>query len=123
MSTVYPVALTFLKGFTGAAPAKPLTLVVLSEMHAMSNVTNDKPEPVRADDDAADLRRIAVTYVDEAFATGRHEGLDSDSLAHAALFAAFRDLVSTYGEDATAVFAETLPGKIKAGAYSVCTRH
>ena len=89
----------------------------------MSNAMNDNPEPVRADDDAADLRRIAVTYVDEAFATGRHEGLDSDSLAHAALFAAFRDLVATYGEDATAVFAESLPAKIKSGAYSICTRH
>lgn len=89
----------------------------------MSEVANDKPEPVRADDDAADLRRIAVTYVDEAFATGRHEGLDGDCLAHAALFAAFRDLVATYGEDATAVFAESLPAKIKSGAYSVCTRH
>lgn len=89
----------------------------------MSNVTNDDLGLARADDDAADLRRIAVTYVDEAFATGRHEGLDSDSLAHAALFAAFRDLVSIYGEEATAVFAESLPAKIKSGAYSVCTRH
>lgn len=89
----------------------------------MSNVANDKPEPARADEDAADMRRIAVSYVDEAFATGRHEGLDGDCLAHAALFAAFRDLVSAYGEDATAVFAESLPAKIKSGAYSVCTRH
>lgn len=89
----------------------------------MSSTANDEPGPVRSDDDAADLRRIAVTYVDEAFATGRHEGLDGDCLAHAALFAAFRDLVATYGEDATAVFAESLPGKIKSGVYSLCTRH
>ena len=91
----------------------------------MSNVLNDKPEPVRAeeDDDAADLRRIAVSYVDEAFANARHEGLDSEGLAHAALFAAFRDLVSVYGEDATAVYAETLAGKIRSGAYSLSTRH
>ena len=93
-------------------------------MLAMSNLTNDNPDLSRpVDDDAADLRRIAVTYVDEAFATGRHEGLDGDSLAHAALFAAFRDLVAVYGEDATAVFAETLAGKIKAGAYTTSTRH
>ncbi len=89
----------------------------------MSSLTNESPDPSRHDEDAADLRRIAVTYVDEAFATGRHEGLDSDCLAHAALFAAFRDLVGIYGEDATAVFAETLPAKIKAGAYSLSTRH
>lgn len=93
------------------------------ELHDMSNVSNEGTELFRADEDAADLRRIAVTYVDEAFATGRHEGLDGDCLAHAALFAAFRDLVSTYGEEATAVFAESLPGKIKSGAYSICTRH
>lgn len=90
----------------------------------MSNLTNDNPAMARPEDeDAADLRRIAVSYVDEAFATGRHEGLDGDSLAHAALFAAFRDLVTIYGEDATAVFAETLPAKIKSGAYSLSTRH
>ncbi len=91
----------------------------------MSSVTNDKPDPARAEDDAdaADMRRIAVTYVDEAFATGRHEGMDGDSLAHAALFAAFRDLVAVYGEDATAVFAETLATKIRAGAYTLSTRH
>ena len=89
----------------------------------MSQTPNEDPGLPRPDDDAADMRRIAVTYVDEAFATGRHDGLDGDCLAHAALFAAFRDLVATYGEDATAVFAESLAAKIKAGAYTICTRH
>ncbi len=80
-------------------------------------------EQDRAAQDAADLRRIAVGYIDEAFACGRHDGLDTDNLAHAAIMAAFRELVAIYGEDATAVFAETLAGKIKSGTYSAGTRH
>jgi hypothetical protein len=88
-----------------------------------STTTSEKSEKDRAAEDAADLRRIAVGYIDEAFACGRHDGLDVDNLAHAAIFAAFRDLVSIYGEEAAAVFAETLAGKIKSGAYSVGTRH
>jgi hypothetical protein len=89
----------------------------------MTTTITDTLEPERGDEESADLRRIAVTYVDEAFATGRHEGLDGDCLAHAALFAAFRDLVATYGEEATAIFAESLPTKIKSGVYSTSTRH
>ena len=40
-----------------------------------------------------------------------------------ALFAAFRTLVETYGEEATAVFAESLPEKLRGGAFSCGTRH
>jgi hypothetical protein len=88
-----------------------------------SQPNTSKSETDRAAEDAADMRRIAVGYIEEAFANGRHDGLDIDNLAHAAIFAAFRDLVGIYGEDATAVFAETLAGKIKAGTYTVSTRH
>jgi predicted YcjX-like family ATPase len=73
--------------------------------------------------DQVDLRSIAVTFIDEAFAEAQRDGLDGDCLAHAALFAAFRELVATYGEDATAVFAETLADKVRAGAYTTATRH
>lgn len=74
-------------------------------------------------DEGGDIRTVAATYVEEAFAEARHDGLDGDCLAHAALFAAFRELVTTYGEDAVAIYAEGLSAKIKGGAYSSGTRH
>ena len=80
------------------------------------------PDPLMADD-GGDIRSVAATYVEEAFAEARHDGLDGDCLAHAALYAAFRELVSVYGEDAVAVYAEGLAAKIKGGAYSTGTRH
>lgn len=88
-----------------------------------SQASTQKSETDRDTQDAADMRRIAVGYIDEAFASGRHDGLDIDNLAHAAIFAALRDLVTIYGEEATAVFAETLAAKIKSGAYTLSTRH
>lgn len=71
----------------------------------------------------ADQRRAAYNYVSEAFAEGRYDGIDGDCLAHAALFAAFVELVATYGEDAVSKFAEKLPERIKAGEYSLRTKN
>ena len=74
-------------------------------------------------DDHGDARRVAYGYVEDAFNEAQQDGLDSDALAHAALFAAFRTLVETYGEEATAVFAETLAEKVRCGAFTMGTRH
>jgi len=71
----------------------------------------------------ADQRRAAYSYVSEAFAEGRYDGIDGDCLAHAALFAAFVELVATYGEDAVGKFAEKLPERVKAGEYSLKTKN
>ncbi len=68
-------------------------------------------------------KRAALQYVTEAFAEARLDGLDGDCLAHAALFAAFHELVSTYGEDAVATFAENLPSRIRSGGFTVGKRH
>jgi hypothetical protein len=74
-------------------------------------------------EDHGDERRVAYGYVEDAFAEAQQDGLDSDAVAHAALFAALRTLVETYGEEATAVFAEALPGKVRCGAFTSGTRH
>lgn len=74
-------------------------------------------------EDIGDARRVAYGYVEDAFAEGQQDGLDSDALAHAALFAALRTLVETYGEEATAVFTEALPEKVRCGAFTSGTRH
>lgn len=89
----------------------------------MSIFPDDLPHDAMLADDHGDERRVAYGYVEDAFAEAQQDGLDSDALAHAALFAAFRTLVETYGEEATAVFAEALPEKLRCGAFTSGTRH
>ena len=69
------------------------------------------------------LKQAALSYVAEAFAEAERDGLDADYMAQAALFAAFMELVSTYGEDAVARYAAGLPEKIRRGAFSTALRH
>ena len=64
-------------------------------------------------------KRVALGYVQEAWAEGRLDGIDGDCMAQAALFAAFLELVSTYGEDAAADYAEGLAGRIRNGEFSL----
>lgn len=84
---------------------------------------DDLPHESMLAEEQGDARRVAYGYVEDAFAEAQQDGLDSDALAHAALFAAFRTLVETYGEEATAVFAEALPDKLRGGGFSTATRH
>jgi hypothetical protein len=72
---------------------------------------------------ASEDKRAALSYVVEAFVEGHLDGIDSDCMAQAALFAAFQELVATYGEEAAAVYAEGLPARIRAGAFSTGPRH
>src|SRR5262245_25051361 len=64
-------------------------------------------------------RRAALGYLSEAWAEARHDGIDGDCLAQACLFTAFAELVSTYGEEAAARFAEGLAKRIRNGEFSV----
>ncbi len=75
------------------------------------------------EDSAADERRAALGFVTEAFAEAILSGLETDSFAHAAMFAAFQELVGVYGEDAVAEFAERLPARIRQGEFSVARKH
>ncbi|MGY2053038.1 hypothetical protein [Methylobacterium sp. JK268] len=86
----------------------------------MSETETFLPSPF-ADQEASDqdAKRVALTYVSEAFAEGCLDGIDGDCMAQAALFAAFKELVQTYGEEATARFAEGFPQRIRSGAYTV----
>lgn len=76
-----------------------------------------------AAEDVASAKRAALTYVAEAFAEAELDGLDGDCMVQAALFAAFRHLVEVYGEEPTAVYAEGLPERIRAGGFTTCPRH
>jgi hypothetical protein len=63
-------------------------------------------------------KQAALGYLSEAWAEARHDGVDGDCLAQASLFAAFAELVGTYGEDAVAKFVESLPGRVRNGEFS-----
>jgi hypothetical protein len=64
-------------------------------------------------------KQAALGYLNEAWAEARHDGVDGDCLAQASLFAAFAELVGTYGEDAVAKFVEGLPVRIRNGEFSI----
>lgn len=64
-------------------------------------------------------KQTALGYLNEAWAEARHEGVDGDCLAQASLFAAFAELVGTYGEEAVAKFVEGLPARVRNGEFSV----
>jgi hypothetical protein len=64
-------------------------------------------------------KQAALGYLSEAWAEARHEGVDGDCLAQASLFTALAELVSTYGEDAVAKFAEGVPARVRNGEFSL----
>jgi hypothetical protein len=64
-------------------------------------------------------KRAALNYLNEAWAEARHDGVDGDCLAQASLFAAFAELVGTYGEDAVAKFVEGLAARVRNGEFSI----
>ncbi len=74
-----------------------------------------------AHDAAADheQKRLALGYLQEAWVEARHEGVDGDCLAQTALFLALAELISTYGEEATARYTENLGARVRNGEFSV----
>ena len=64
-------------------------------------------------------KRVALSYLNEAWAEARLDGIDGDCMAQACLFAALSEFVSTYGEDAAARFVEGLPKRILNGEFSI----
>jgi hypothetical protein len=79
------------------------------------------PDVTRAHDSAPDReqKQAALGYLHEAWAEARLDGIDGDCLAQACLFAALAELVSTYGEEAAARFAEGLGLRIRNGEFSL----
>jgi hypothetical protein len=61
----------------------------------------------------------ALGYLQEAWAEARLDGIEDDFMAHACLFAALTELISTYGEEATAKFTDGLAARIRNGEFSL----
>lgn len=64
-------------------------------------------------------KQVALDLILEAWIEARRYGVDGDCMAQICLFTAFSELVSTYGEDAAARYAEALPGRISSGEFSI----
>ena len=64
-------------------------------------------------------KKVALSYLHEAWAEARLDGVEDDCMAQACLFAALAELVSTYGEQAAAAYAEKLAGRINNGEFSI----
>src|SRR5881409_1013371 len=80
-------------------------------MHFIAPAQNPLPDH--------EQKQAALSYLNEAWAEARHDGVDGDCLAQASLFAAFAELVGTYGEDAVAKFVEGLPTRVRNGEFSI----
>jgi len=81
--------------------------------------------PVSVESDTisdGDQRQAALSYLSEAWAEARLDGIDEDCLAQACLFTALAELVTTYGEDAAARYAEALSARIRNGEFSLGLR-
>ena len=65
---------------------------------------------------------VALGYLQEAWAEARHDGIDGDCLAQACLFAALAELVTSYGEEAAAIFTDGLSARIRNGEFSLGQR-
>lgn len=64
-------------------------------------------------------RQIALEYLADAWNAADTDGIDTEALAHAALFAAIATLVRDYGEEAVAKLVGNIPDRISNGEYSL----
>lgn len=70
-----------------------------------------------------DQKIAALNYLHEAWAEALHDGIDGDCIAQACLFSALNELVTTYGEEATAKFTDGLSARIRNGEFSLPPQH
>jgi hypothetical protein len=66
-----------------------------------------------------DQKRLALSYLQDAWTEARCDGIEGDCLAQTALFLALAELISTYGEEPAARYAENLSARIRNGEFSV----
>jgi hypothetical protein len=68
-------------------------------------------------------KMAALSHLNEAWTEARLDGVDDDCMAQACLFTAFAELVSTYGEDAAAKYADSLSQRIRNGEFTLDRAH
>ena len=75
--------------------------------------------PTREPATDQEQKQAALSYLNDAWAEARLDGVDDDCMAMACLFAAMAQLVTTYGEDAAAKYAEGLPRRVRNGDFTL----
>lgn len=68
---------------------------------------------------AREPKHAALRHILDAWEEAVEEGIDSDCIANAAIFAALADMISTYGEEPVAVMAERLAERIRSGEFTI----
>ncbi|MEL6421068.1 MAG: hypothetical protein AAFQ42_01255 [Pseudomonadota bacterium] len=61
----------------------------------------------------------ALRYIIDAWEDALEDGVPSDNLANAALFAALSELIATYGETAVVEFSKGLGARIEHGEFTL----
>jgi hypothetical protein len=64
-------------------------------------------------------KRLALGYLQDAWTEAEHDGVEGDCLAQTALFLALAELITTYGEEPAARYAENLSARIRNGEFTV----
>jgi transposase len=64
-------------------------------------------------------KKLALTHLQEAWREACFDGVDGECMAQACLFVALSELVTTYGEDAAARYADGLAKRILNGEFSL----
>ena len=64
-------------------------------------------------------KHVALRYILDAWEEALFDGIDSDCVATAAIFAALSDMIAAYGEEPVASMTERLPERIRAGEFTV----
>jgi hypothetical protein len=75
------------------------------------------PSETRHEDQAE--RELALEHLAAAWNDAEDEGIATEALAHAALFAALATFVSEHGEEGAARLVEALPSRVRDGDYSL----
>lgn len=64
-------------------------------------------------------KQRALSYLLEAWENAISDGVESDMIATAAIFAAISDMVNQYGEDPVAKMTESLAKRIRMGEFTL----
>jgi len=64
-------------------------------------------------------RELALEYIADAWNSAEADGIETEALSHAALFAALATLVRAHGEEETAKLIANLPARIANGEYTL----
>ena len=71
-------------------------------------------------EEAQEPKHAALRYILDAWEEAVYDGLDSDCIATAAIFAALSDLIATYGEESGgSSWQRRLPERIRVGEFTV----